>query len=872
MIRPLQEQLALAFGRRTSPQGFLAAALVLFVGANFLYGAVLSRIGAPSKNDFTSYYVAAQIVKRGMSDSLYYPEPVGSLLAQASVQHPWIDVARESGIDNPNYYLYPPLFAIAMLPLTLLSYPAAFAAWLGLNVLFLGASLWLFLRGERRSIFLAASGSLLLAGAFHPVWHHLKIGQSSLLVLLLLTATFALLRSRRETAAGLILSGAILLKLTPGILLVLLAAHRRWRAAWVALAGVIGLSLASSIVVGIGPQVTYFAKMVPMLGAGTAFYPNQSLNGFITRLLGMGDYRKADLSLDLTAPRLLGIGLGLVIVAFTVAAIVRRRGEAGSGAFEDGFASLVLASLLVSPISWEHHYVIALLPAWILLARWGRDGAASAHAPAIAGIGLALIGSYVSLRVFEKFGPGPLGPILGSAALVGGVIIWMLFLSGLARSASEAAAGRGDPARSKAVAAVLSVLVCFASVQFLLKVAEYNTSFRYGDFTSYYVAGASVLEGGDADLYSPATSDMILAKAEADSPWRRIADARGVEDANWYLYPPFFAVAFAPLALLSYDRAHDAWYLLNLACLAGSLALLVRAFRERLSGAQAGSAVILTALLWPALFTFGAGQANYIILLLVIAGLAASARGKDIAAGLAIAGATAIKLTPGLLFAWFLWKGRWRLVAWGAAGVALLSISGLPFVGWEPYRVYVSEMLPLLARGCANWVNQSLAAFASRLAGVSMFGWQIAPADPVVHYGVRVAAMALVGWMAWLTRPVSSRESMTLGFALVLVTTLFLSPISWVHHSVMTIPAIFILLRHLSRTERLTWGRAWLLAGAYTLIAIYFKPPGIFGARLLTPLASYHLAGNVVIWAMIAAEILHLRREPPAEAPAGAST
>lgn len=855
MRRALTDRL----GGAAASSGFLAAALVIFIGANFLYGAVLSRVHPPSKNDFTSYYVAGQVVKRGMAGALYYPDPVGSLLAQASVQHPWIDVARESGIDNPNYYLYPPLFAIAMLPLTWLSYPAAFAAWLAMNVLFLAASLAIFLTG-RRPRPLVTAGCILVAGAFYPVWHHLKIGQSSLLVLLLLTAAYALLRARRDTAAGLVLSGAILLKLTPGILLVLLALHRRWRAATAAVAGVLALSALSSMVVGIGPQATYFLRMVPMLGAGTAFYPNQSLNGFLTRVLHMGDYRKADLSLDLPWPRLLAVAAGLVIIVLSVAAIARRRRELGGESFQDGYATLVMASLLVSPISWEHHYVLALLPAWILLERWGAAGAAGRVPPVLAGAALAMMGSRVTLAMFEKLGPGPLAPVLSSLAFLGGGLLWWLFLAGRGRPRAgvAVAGGRGGVDPRRALAAVMAVLVLFTTLQFLMKVVEYNTSFQYGDFTSYYIAGAAVAR--DVDLYAPDTPDMILAKAEAPSDWRRIADERGVKDANYYLYPPFFAVMSVPLSWLSYDRAHDVWYLLNLFCLAGFLAVFLRANRERLDQVEAGAAVILTVLMWPALFTFGAGQANYVILLMVTLGLAASERVREASAGLAIAVATAIKLTPGLLLAWFLWKGRWRLVAWGAAGVILLGLSGLPFVGWEPYRVYTLEMVPLLARGCAHWVNQSLAAFLSRLQGVSMFEWSLAPGDQAVRHGVQGAALALVAFMAWLTRPAGSNEQMRLGFALVLMTTLFLSPISWIHHSVLTLPALFILVNHLLRTGRMTWGRAWILAGAYTLIAIYFKPPGFFQPRVLTPLASYHLAGNALIWLMIAVEILHSRR------------
>ena len=56
------------------------------------------------------------------------------------------------------------------------------------------------------------------------------------------------------------------------------------------------------------------------------------------------------------------------------------------------FALLVLITLAVSPISWEHHYVLALIPAWVLI----KDAAGGAMAPARAvacGAALAIVGS-----------------------------------------------------------------------------------------------------------------------------------------------------------------------------------------------------------------------------------------------------------------------------------------------------------------------------------------------------------------------------------------------------------------------------------------------------------------------------------------------
>ena len=862
MNSDLRRLLPIWAARPASPEQLLAVILLVFVPLNFLYGAVLTHLGAPEKNDFTSYYVAAKALSEGEPGALYYPEPVGSLLAQASVQHPWIDIANRAGVANPNYYLYPPLFAVAFIPLAALPYKVAFAVWLLLNVGFLVASLLLCLPPRERRTLLGVAASVLLAGASYPVWHHLKIGQSSLLVLLLLAASLALLRRGRETAAGAILSGAILLKLTPVIFVALFLIRRRWRAAGAAIGGVAALSLLSGFAAGWKAQVTYFTRMVPLLSAGTAFYPNQSLNGFLTRLLSLGDDRKADLSVGLPEARLLAGAAAAIVLGLSLLLVWRRRREAEFAAEEDGFALLVVASLLASPISWEHHYVALLLPAWILVSRWCAIGAARRGAASWAGVALALSGSYIGVAVFEKFGLGPLRPLLDSAATLGGAALWILFATGWAGEGGGRAPAADRGGGRPAAAALLTMMAVFTATQFLLKVAEYDTSFSYGDFTSYYVAASAVVEGRGDALYFPETRDQILAKAEAPSPWKEVAEARGVRDANYYLYPPFFALLVGPLGLMPYAAAHDLWYVVNLAALAISLAWLARRDRDALTLAEIAGSVILTALLWPALFTFGAGQANFIVLFFLLASLLTAERSRRALSGLFLAGATLIKMTPGLLVAWLLWRRRWALVAWTAAAMAALTAACVISIGWTPHAVYLERMVPLLSRGCAHWVNQSVPALLSRLGGGDIFAWDLATESWLVRLGSGAASLAAIGGLAFLTRPGGAASSIRLEYALVLVTTLLLSPISWIHHAVLSLPAILFLIRHLIATGRLTYGRAALLAAAFALIAIYVKPFGVLRIRGLTPLASYPLAGQILLWGLLATEIHRLRKPP----------
>ncbi|MBI3449468.1 MAG: DUF2029 domain-containing protein [Acidobacteria bacterium] len=864
MTAPGLSRLRGALSRPASAADLLAVVLLVFLPLNFLYGAVLTHLHPPDKNDFTSYYVAARVVESGRAGDLYYPEPKGSLLAQASIEHPWIDVARSAGIDNPNYYLYPPLFAVAFVPLAALPYETAFAAWLLLNVAFLAGAFLLCLPPRRDRTLSGLAAAALVALTFYPVWHHLKIGQSSLLVLLLLAACLALLRRGREGAAGLALSGAILLKLTPVIFIPFLWMRGRRRAAVAATLAVAALTAISLAVTGPAAQITYVTRMIPLLSAGTAFYPNQSLNGFVTRLLGAGDLMKADLSTGLGAARAASGAAAAALVGLSFLAIFRRRGETGMRADDDGFALLTVASLLASPISWEHHYVCLLLPAFILIGRWAGGETPRRGLAAFAGAALALAGSYVGLAVFEKFGVGPLHPLLSSAAFVGAGMLWIVFASGATRPAPPAASEATGPGRPSVVA-LLTLMAVFAGGQFLLKLAEYDTSFSYGDFTSYYVAASAVAEGRPEALYVPGTPDPILAKAETPSAWTEVASSRGVKDANYYLYPPFFALLVTPLAWLPYGAAHDLWYLVNLGALAGALGWYLWRERSRLGAAERAGVILLTALLWPALFTFGAGQANFIVLLMILGGLFAAESGRAAPAGLALAAAVAIKLTPALLVLWFAWKRRWDVVGWTAGfGAAIVGVSAA-VVGWTSHVVYVREMVPLLARGCAHWVNQSLAALLSRAAGGDPFSWDLAPRSAFVRASGLVLSAIVVASLAAIARRDAGSGRSRLEFGLVLVSTLFLSPISWIHHAVLSLPAIFFLIRAWAAAGRATLGRAGLLALAFALLAIYVKPPGLVASPWLSPLASYHLAGQVILWSLLAAEIVHLRRPAPRE-------
>ena len=182
-----------------------------------------------------------------------------------------------------------------------------------------------------------------------------------ILVLAVLWAAY----SNRWWVSGLLVGLAAGVKLTPAITGLYFVGVRRWGAAVFA-AVVFAATVALSIVT-IGSQARYY--FTDLLGdagrvgpIGTSF--NQSWRGGVSRLLGHD------------------AGYGpLVLVAITVTAVLavlawRALGEQSELGGRDRLGSLLvvqLFGLLISPISWTHHWIwLVPLMIWLLNGPW-RD-------------------------------------------------------------------------------------------------------------------------------------------------------------------------------------------------------------------------------------------------------------------------------------------------------------------------------------------------------------------------------------------------------------------------------------------------------------------------------------------------------------------
>jgi Glycosyltransferase family 87 len=340
---------------------------------------------------------------------------------------------------------------------------------------------------------------------------------------------------------------------------------------------------------------------------------------------------------------------------------------------------------------------------------------------------------------------------------------------------------------------------------------------------------------GFAIVYRPFDLRIYLWGGHAVWHGLRLYDVEYLK--NWFTYPPFAAVVFAPLAQIPAVVTGLIWELGTVAALAWACVITLR-----LAGYQPQRLVVLAMvaagfLLEPVYHTLYLGQVNVFLLTLVLIDFSRISRGH--AAGIGTGVATAVKLVPGIFIVFFLVTRRWRDAAISAA--TFLACSGIGYlVDPSASRLYWTKLFYDTSRNSIPYIsNQSPYATVTRLfGGVShVGGWY-----DVVPVALGILGLAIAATLA--------KRQDWLGAATVTgVTGLLVSPISWTHHWVWVLPALVLLMRG-GKGARIGAACAFLL---FVLAPMWFTPyshlAGDFGFRgVVTLIAnSFTIAGLAFI-------------------------
>lgn len=349
-------------------------------------------------------------------------------------------------------------------------------------------------------------------------------------------------------------------------------------------------------------------------------------------------------------------------------------------------------------------------------------------------------------------------------------------------------------------------------------------------FAGYWVVARAVADHVPVvDLYDSAT---LHARMRAE----------GVGLTDEMIGPPSLTLTLLPLAALTYEAARRAW-LWGVCLPALTLGFAV-------AGRRAGPRVApLVATLFlvsaPAAENLLVGQVYPAFLLLHLLALRASERGEATLAGLAAAPMMAMRGWYGLpLVAGWAASGRGRAAGAGVVAAGLLVVASVPWVGMDAWVYFVAEHLAQMSGN--PWAGatgyQTLGSLALHLTTDGPWAGAPALAAPGLARPLAGVASLLVGLSAW--HIVRSPASPGHAFAALTCVELLLSPFTQEYHFVLAaVPAGVAL-----------GSRSWLARGLVVGALLLLLPAWDFQAPALVDgwwaLAAYpRLLGSGLLFA-----------------------
>jgi alpha-1,2-mannosyltransferase len=319
-------------------------------------------------------------------------------------------------------FTYPPVAAVVFLPLAALPAQLGWGLLAVASVLGLAVALRTSLKGSgigSRTWLLPVAG--IGALVLEPVWRGLGLGQVNVaLMALVILDVLVLKRSRR---GGILVGLAAAIKLTPLIFVLhLLVTGRRADAAR-ALGTFAGLNVVCAMLMPADTLRYWRAQLLGGDGATSSSWAgNQSLNGMIQRFT---DHASWAFALSIVA------GLLCLALALPMARTLYRRGEHLGALLVSAFCGL-----LISPISWTHHWVWVVPLFGLLATRALRAPSVSTLAPLI---GLVAIFTGFTVPMMPAGGDlelrwTPIQMVLGNAYVLAALVAGGILAGRLLRS------------------------------------------------------------------------------------------------------------------------------------------------------------------------------------------------------------------------------------------------------------------------------------------------------------------------------------------------------------------------------------------------------------------------------------------------------
>jgi hypothetical protein len=332
-----------------------------------------------------------------------------------------------------------------------------------------------------------------------------------------------------------------------------------------------------------------------------------------------------------------------------------------------------------------------------------------------------------------------------------------------------------------------------------------------------------------------------------------------------YIYPPFFALLLAPLTSLGLVAAARIWLLVVHAAFLVALALILRIHPEL---SRSGRRLFLLAsfAFMPVYLNLKFQQVATVWLLLLSAALWAVLRRRAGLAGVFIAAAASLKVSPIFLIPLFARLGRWRVALLG--GLTLVAVTAVSMLAAPGSWQFFTVVLPRIGLGTANWDNGSIDGLVSRIVEFApgLFG---GATQTVGKVAIVASAVIVIVITLWAGRDVGAEVwTPRLGVAALITALLIVSSVTWQHHLVTLLLPIATAMAWITVRRpgaRYAWGVAaayvmcWMDRRAFPLPADLQVHTPAQGALVLAG-TSVKLAGLLLLWLLLLQMLRHEQR------------
>jgi len=326
------------------------------------------------------------------------------------------------------------------------------------------------------------------------------------------------------------------------------------------------------------------------------------------------------------------------------------------------------------------------------------------------------------------------------------------------------------------------------------------------DFSALYYAG-HFFATGEWDQIFAAPREVI--GPDIPERWQSVL----VEQGHWneqtfpFIYPPWVAAAIAPVAMyLDPMTAMNAFLLLNtvLIMLSGVLAYRIMSpLPVQLWIWMAFTAWAMFNTIAP-LIALHLGQAQILVIFLSLLAFERLISGRTATAGVVLALAAMIKLSPLFLGLIFLWNREWRalaaFVATGLLGVVLAVL----FLGWDLHATYLDRLETISRHLYLIHFAYSMEAFLYQVWDWSL-GTAVLLTEPGYYYlkpewiaNVCKAGLVVSVALVWVsTRNEKGKARLQRQVLALSVAVPLFMPLGWAHYFIMAqllLPGMIVLM------------------------------------------------------------------------------